>query len=85
MSLLGKEAFFIEEEAIAASRVVSLRIQTLSEGGEEVIAELENGRRSPAERICLSVQELLVQLKQDWERRGAPRGPTDIAIEEDER
>jgi len=79
MKLLGKEAYFVAEGQIEKSRIVALRLQTLTDGGEEVIAELENGLRMNAERICQSVQEVLVQLKRDFERQGVQRVAEDQA------
>lgn len=67
MNLLGQPAYYVDGGRIVASRVISTRIEQKKSGEETVVAELESGVAMAADRVCTSVQELLVQLKRDYE------------------
>ncbi len=69
MNLLGQPAYYVDGGQIVASRVISTRIEQKKSGEETVVAELESGVAMAANRVCTSVQDLLVQLKRDFEAR----------------
>ena len=71
LNRIGSEVYYLEDNEITYSRVIAAFLQTHTDGSEEVILELADGKRMVEREACFGLEDLFKQLNFDFRRRQA--------------
>ena len=71
LNRIGSEVYYLENNEIVYSRVVAAFLQTRTDGSEEIILELADGKRMAEQEACFGLEALFKQLNFDFRRKEA--------------